>query len=187
MKITVEGNITRDDFVEAFAYFDRKVKKKYKNIEPPFFGFFHMLIIGLIIGIGLNALRHFGIFSFHLDPITAAVVLVLFVFVVLFLIPLYRTIPRNIPLDNGSILGHHKYMVNENGVTEETDAYNWLTHWKGIKSIEETQNQIYIFIDTHSAHFIPKRFFSSDSVLREFTEAIRKNVIEGSNSIKGPA
>jgi hypothetical protein len=183
MEISVEGNITREDFAEAYAYLQQKVGKKFKNIEPPFFGFFHMLVIGLIIGIGLNALRHFGIFSFHLEPITAAVVLVLFVFVILFLIPLYRTVPKNLPLDNGSILGHHKYMVDEKGFTEETKAFNCLTHWKGIKAVEETQNQIYIFIDTHYAHFIPKRFFPSDYVLREFTETLRKNMKEGETLI----
>ena len=179
MEFSVEGIITRDDFAEAYAYLGEKIKEKSKKVEPPFFGFFHMLLVGLVIGLSLSGLRRFGIYSFHLDPITALVVLGLFGFVILFLMGQYRPISKNLPSENGAILGHHKYMINEKGFTEETKAFTSLTHWKGIQSVEETSNQIYIFIDTHCAHFIPKRFFLSESSSREFLKTLNNGIDTG--------
>lgn len=73
-------------------------------------------------------------------------------------------------------MGKHRFEITEDGFKESTEYNEMFTKWEGIKSIEETKKQIFIFLDRHMAHIIPKRYFKNDEEVRELKEFLNSYI-----------
>ena len=176
MELRVEGEINRDDFAEATTYLTQKVRKKFNRGLPKIIGFFPMLAIGVVLGIAFGFLRSKHIIDIRLDYKTVAIIFAIFVPVYLIVKVKQKTLFRSLPSDDGTILGHRLFIIRDEGFTEETPKQTSLTKWEYVKGVEETAGQVLVFNDAHSAYFIPKRFFSSESECKEFVSALRERV-----------
>lgn len=68
--------------------------------------------------------------------------------------------------------------VIEERIDEESSNGNSNVSWKKINSVEETQEYIYIYVTSLSAHVIPKRAFKDSNEQKYFlNELIKKTSI----------
>lgn len=75
---------------------------------------------------------------------------------------------RKMLLHSKGILGEHRIEINSEGLQEKTDVNEGFHHWKGIFSVEENDDYIYVFLTGSEAHIIPKNSFASDEEVKEF-------------------
>ena len=85
---------------------------------------------------------------------------------------LYRLLERNalckFPAEPGSVFGPQKLTADATGVTVETSDTLSHTKWSGINCIERSGGYVLIFIDNHSAHYIPNRAIGGEAEVDKF-------------------
>ena len=164
MEITVD--ITREDFGKFNTYVMRNNKaiKRFNLIIPIF----------LIVVFLLKNLKDITNITFVVMLIIA--VFVIYYVVMFFLNPLMSFAYKFIPLKDGAMLGEHKFRIADEGFWEIKANNETLTKWEGVKSIVENEKYIYIFIDAHMAHVIPKRCFNSEQEYLHFMTLLKQNV-----------
>lgn len=145
----VNTTINRKDFVQynKFCYIKKRLKSTIKFI------FILMIMVSALLNIGHLTLSNF-IFTFFYFSCILIPLMVIFYFVGFYLLRYY-------PSKNGSILGEKTITINDKGLTEKSNESTTQISWKGIQSIEENNQAIYIFIDNVMAFIIPKRDFES--------------------------
>jgi hypothetical protein len=72
------------------------------------------------------------------------------------------------PDNKEGILGEHTVEINDSGIKDITQVSESMYKWNGVKSIEQSKDYIFIFVDSIQAYFIPKRSFSSEKDNVEF-------------------
>lgn len=77
------------------------------------------------------------------------------------------------------ILGEHTITIMPDGLHEQTAVCDSLQRWEGVQHIAENSRYIFLFIDTHMAHVIPKRAFPSDAAWQAFLAQAREYWREG--------
>jgi len=163
-KMEIEVDITRDDFKEFNKYAFRKMDKTF------FIPFFLFLI-------ALTSLFHILTApnkQSAINGIISTIFIILVFGIISRFVALFLT--RYTPLKKGATLGKHKFRISEEGVLESTEFNESLTKWDGIRSVEIKKNYIFVWIDRHMAHIIPKRFFSSDIDCQKFLSALNERV-----------
>jgi Mn2+/Fe2+ NRAMP family transporter len=79
-----------------------------------------------------------------------------------------------LPSGKPGLLGEHTITISPEGIRERT-AVNDSTHsWDGIHAIVDDKQHVYLFIDTHMAHIIPKRAFDSENGAQAFLITARQ-------------
>jgi YcxB-like protein len=78
-----------------------------------------------------------------------------------------------VPSERGEALGEHYLAIAPEGVVGRTKLSNSLTHWGGILDIVENKGYVFIFVDAHQAHIIPKRAFRGKEDAQAFLDAAR--------------
>jgi hypothetical protein len=61
--------------------------------------------------------------------------------------------------DKPGLLGEHTIKLSDEGITESTSVNEGIYNWDGIRSIEQNERYIFIFLNQTMAHIIPKRAF----------------------------
>ena len=79
---------------------------------------------------------------------------------------------KRLPSDKGIILGKHTFVLNDEGIKEETEQSSLTLKWSGVQEVEETADMIFVYIDNVTAHFIPKHFFPNEKEANDFKMAI---------------
>ncbi|OYU96584.1 MAG: hypothetical protein CFE21_09380 [Bacteroidetes bacterium B1(2017)] len=168
MEINID--LTREDFADFNKY--HYLKKGYKK------RFYMILAVALGLTLILKKDKEFEPSSFIVTFLLTG-----FTFGILNYVGMLLTIKYavKLPLSNGSILGKRKFSVTEEGLIEESDTNKNLQKWKGIQSIETSQNSIFIFVDTLAAYVIPKRFFKDQTEQENFIKLIEENIKNAKN------
>lgn len=96
--------------------------------------------------------------------------------IIYFLIVSARQIRDYMPLENGVVLGSHRYEVGERGIAEQAKNYSSFTEWGAVKSVTVNQDHIYLFLDTSIAHIIPKRSFADQIEENEFVRFANRKI-----------
>lgn len=76
-----------------------------------------------------------------------------------------------LPSGKPGLLGEHTVTIGVEGVRERTAVNEGVHSWNGIHRIVDDKEHIYLFIDTHMAHIIPKGAFATESEARAFVDA----------------
>jgi len=158
----VEAEMTRKDFKE-FNQYVIKHKKIYKRAKL----LYSALLVLLVILLNTNKIT-------DISYMAGQVVLVLLIYfvVILLLKPISGLFIKYTPAKGGSVLGKHKFRISDEGLWSSIESGESLLKWKGIQSIETTKKYIFVFVDTHMAHVIPKRCFKSEEESKQFLDIL---------------
>ncbi len=157
--------MTRNDFADFNKYWflKRGLKKR--------------IYLVIIVAFGLPFVVNLGR-PFEIVTYLMTVVLTGLLFGLIYLggmmIAVNRT--KNLPSDNGSVLGKKKFMITDEGLIEESENNRNLQKWKGIKGVETNDNSVFIVVDNIAAYIIPKRFFRDSEEQRNFINAIEEKM-----------
>lgn len=77
---------------------------------------------------------------------------------------------------NENLFNTRSVTLTESGITEASSIGQSKINWDKIVSLEETDDYIYIYISSVSAHIIPKRVFENITEQRFFIEEISKQI-----------
>ena len=164
----IEIEITREDYkgFNEYIYKNKKIFGRFRFAVPGF-------LILLIIVLNINRIN-------DILYLVTQIVFILLVYFVLVLVSkqLRLRLIKKIPSEQGGILGKHTFRISDEGIWESTEHNNNLTKWSGILSVETTNKFIFIFVDTHMAHIIPKRYFNSEDDSNYFINFVI-NIITG--------
>ena len=164
MEITVD--ITRGDFGKFNTYVMRN-NKAIKRFN---------LIIPIVITFVVLLKNRVDITNVTFVVMVIIVAFAIYYILMFFLNPLISFAYKFIPLKDGAMLGEHKFRIADEGFWEIKANNETLTKWEGVKSIVENEKYIYIFIDAHMAHVIPKRCFNSEQDYLHFMTLLRQKV-----------
>lgn len=76
--------------------------------------------------------------------------------------------------NNENILIQRKIRLSEQGILETSPIGETNISWSQVDKVEETDEYIYIYISSISAHIIPKRVFSDEDEKQMFMRVISK-------------
>jgi hypothetical protein len=79
-----------------------------------------------------------------------------------------------LPSGKPGLLGEHTITIGPEGIRERTVVNDGTHTWDGIHTIVADKHHIYLFIDTHMAHIIPKRAFASENEAQAFLNTSRQ-------------
>jgi hypothetical protein len=80
------------------------------------------------------------------------------------------------PDKNGEILGEKTYILSDDGFKQISEHGESFIKWIGIKSLEENENYLYVFVDKIAAYVIPKRYLSDSPETREFIKVLKEKI-----------
>ncbi|NOZ47469.1 MAG: YcxB family protein [Chlorobi bacterium] len=163
MEINIK--LTRKDYINfnKYYYLKKAIKKR--------------IIVVIIMAFGLPLIMNIGS-SFYLFNYLYNVLLAGIIFGVIYLLLGYLLMNRTgkLPSDNGSILGERRFIITDEGLIEESNTHRSIQDWKGVKSIEENHNYLFIFVDNIAAYILPKRYFRTKEKYTEFVNEINKKM-----------
>ena len=164
MEITVQLN--RDDYKEFTRYVleNKKISRRFSLASYIFF-------ICFVILVNYKKISDFKYMFGQLLFIVILLTVFLFIF---FRINVFFS--KYIPNKEGLSLQKKKIIIGDEALMVETDLSKTSMQWNGIQSIEENNNYIYIFIDRHMAHVIPKRFFKTSDECGEFVKSLKVKI-----------
>lgn len=163
MEINID--LTRDDYADFNKYFYLKKGLK-KRI-------YIVIIVAFGLPLVINGGRPFDFMTYIINVIIVGLVFG-FIYIGGMTLAMKRT--KEMPSENGSILGKKMFIVTDEGLIEESASNKNLQKWKGIKSIEANDNSVFIFVDNIAAYIIPKRFFRDEVEQNNFIKTINEKI-----------
>lgn len=76
--------------------------------------------------------------------------------------------------NNENILIRRSISISKEGLLEKSSIGESKVKWNQVDKVEETEEYIYIYISSISAHIIPKRVFRDENESRLFIKEIEK-------------
>ena len=161
----IKTYITRDDFLEFNKFVLMKNRLKRGFVIASIFILFWLIILN---------------YNQSFNPMTILIELIIFylgwgIFIFLVYKVSFQRI-KKMPDQNGSILGHKTYILQDDGFKEITESSETLTKWNGIKNITETKNYTYVFVDKISAYIIPKRTVDENNEVERFITTLKSKI-----------
>ena len=161
MEINIE--LTRKDYADFNQYWFLKTKLRSR--------IYIIISFALVFALVLNVGEDFSLTQFLIDTIIFGLPFAAIYFI-LILIGLRAT--GKMPSEKGSVLGKKKFIIEEEGLVEETEFNRNVQKWNGIMEIDENKNAILIFVDNMAAYIIPKRFFKNEDEKVNFLAALKE-------------
>lgn len=96
------------------------------------------------------------------------------VFVLLTFLQLRNT--KNIPKDDGSILGKRTLQFDDNEINCKAADSTTILKWKHVKSIDNGKSAFYLYLDTNMAILVPKRYFETDMAQKQFVDFVTTKI-----------
>lgn len=92
------------------------------------------------------------------------------VFIVIYACLVYYRLEgtRNVPVENGSILGKREFLFNDEGITCKAGTNTSHSTWATVKKFYAGKTAFYIYVDTNMAYIIPRRDFTGPEQQSEF-------------------
>jgi hypothetical protein len=83
---------------------------------------------------------------------------------------------KNIPKDDGTILGEKEMEFNEEGISYRMANAEGSQRWQSIKSLEESSKAFYLYMDTVMAIAVPKRVFKDKIEEAAFRDMVKQKI-----------
>jgi hypothetical protein len=160
MNIKLSYEIGRQDYVDFNKYHYKKTKLKKTFITGG--------LVLVILQLGLS-LQKFDL---------AATLISSTVFIILYFFLISRSLnkTKNIPKDDGSILGKKELEFSDAGISHLDKNSSGIINWAAVKSLQSSSKAIYLYTDTNMAIVIPKRTFSSATEIIELENYIKEKL-----------
>ena len=160
--------ITHDDF-KAF----QKAAAQNSGIESGSKSFFKNMAIWFVIGlVGVILVNLFKLKLIEFHYPTATITFIAFLALLLFITK--RNIMKMQPFPNGSIIGDHEYILTDKEINDHKGYHKSSSTYDSILNINETANNLFLFIDKTSAYIINKKNISSESSIDEIINHIKE-------------
>ena len=158
MKLLIE--ITREDYSEfnKFHFIQTKLKKT--------------IIFGLLTVIILQLFLNRDRFDLTATIISTFIAAIFYAFVIIR--SLNKT--KNIPDNNGAILGEKEIEFTESNISYKTKNSQGTSEWASIKNLKESPKAFYLYMDTNLAMLVPKKVFKDSSEMGEFKELVKRKI-----------
>lgn len=151
--------ITYDTTKEDYWNFNKYVMFKNPKMRISIFSSIFLFILIVFIGI--------FIYTDSLIYSIVTTILATLIFVIITQKSTKRRIINLVENEDG-ILGEHTIEINKDELKEYTKNNSSSWNWNGIKSIEDNEDYIFIFINNLLGHVIPKRGFNSQEECKKF-------------------
>lgn len=172
----LEFSISENDFLKFYRYTLKSAKSRSEKNEKSNFAvlFLSSIAVGIVLSVVLNRFNmSFQIFS---PPVIVSVVVIVFIFLVFLFLSLKKMQRNTMPRKDGVIMGDQSLELNDKGVSLEKGGYSSFVKWEKVISLEESESNYYIFIDTIAAYIVPKRVFDSENVQGEFCSFVKNQM-----------
>ena len=83
---------------------------------------------------------------------------------------------KNIPDNDGTILGQKEMEFGDDKITYTTKNSQGTCEWASVKYLKESPKAFYLYMDANMAMLVPKRTFGTEDELEEFRNIINKKV-----------
>jgi hypothetical protein len=83
---------------------------------------------------------------------------------------------KNIPNNDGTILGEKNFEFTEDKIIYKTVNSEGSSSWSSIMKFEESSKAFYLYMDTNMAMPIPKRFFKDKTEEDAFRTLVRQKI-----------
>ena len=118
--------------------------------------------------------RHLEIFDYIISAIAGG--FVLFIYPSIYRFDYIRRLKKLYSEgDNKAILGKHKYVVSQDGLTATTPAGESKINWSSINKIMENEKYIFLYIGAASAITVPRSSFSDSKSEKDFLDIVKTN------------
>lgn len=157
--------ITRDDFANFHKYyfFKKGIKRRI----------YFVVLLSLLLPLYVGRDQPFHLFVYLITAIFCAIIYSLVFIVLMYFLTLWV---KRQPSKNGSILGHKRFLLTDDGIREESESNTTEYKWNGIKSVESNEKYIFIFVDKMAGYIIPKRYFENEAEQITFIALIQSKI-----------
>ena len=159
--MSVETNITTQDFRAFVAFVARQGNPVWRSLEPILFGLGCAAVLNLI-----GTLCHV---EYHGQ--TMLITLIASIVTVLLFVG-FRS-RRLFPVQGGLVLGEKRITLSPEGLHQSSKAHESLFRWSLVRGIGETQRHIFIMLDRNAGVIIPRSSFSTPQECKDFLAEVR--------------
>lgn len=158
MKLTID--ISRQDYADFNKFHFLKTKLKRTIITG--------ILTVLVLQIFLNSAQ------FNL----AATVISSIVCALIYLFAINRALnkTKNIPDQDGAILGKKELEFSEDKIIWKTANAEGSSAWSTVKKLEEDSHAFYLYMDSNMAMLVPKRYFNDPSEVDTFKTLVSQKI-----------
>lgn len=184
MELQVSGRIEREDYAEVMAYLNirllRASQKQNRKLGEilKFLGFivlFAVLTVALLFLVA-SMVQGFCLAAWRPDIISIVLALATLFFVMHYQRRgIFRFMARELK-DGGYVLQQHTFVITDEALLLETPKSYSRIDWPCIIAVETTKTMIYIFLEQTLAHYIPLRFFASESDKDAFVAVLQERI-----------
>jgi hypothetical protein len=160
--IAVEFTATRDDMAAFQAFVTAGIRKAVRT--PAYYSALAVLIA--VVGVFLS-----GAVDFVLHVPTVLVVLILFAVFWVIIAGMYRRAAT--PLENGSLVGPRRIILDEDGIRQVAALHEGRTNWRGVLAVHETPSHVFVMTDRLSGYIVPRRAFADPGQYTAFVDFAR--------------
>ncbi|MFI5218853.1 MAG: YcxB family protein [Bacteroidia bacterium] len=153
-------DITRQDYSDFNKFHFRQTKMK------------RTIIIGMLTVIIVQLFLNREQFDLIATIISTIVCIVVYVFMI------NRSLnkTKNIPDNNGTILGEKEIDFTDDKIIYKTRDSQGSSNWNTIKNLKESPKAFYLYMDTNMAMLIPKRVFKDTNETEEFRKLVNRKI-----------
>jgi hypothetical protein len=161
--ITVEFDATSDDMAAFQGFVTSGIRRAVRT--PAYYSALAALIA--VVAVFLS-----GAVDFVLHVPTVLVVLVLFALFWLIIARMYRRAAT--PLDQGSLVGRRRIVLDDDGVKQVAALHEGRTNWRGVLGVHETPAHVFLMTDRLAGYIVPRRAFADPAQYTAFVDFARK-------------
>lgn len=161
--MTIDTDITRADWAALVGFVTRNASKGWSaRLET----WLIALAVGGVIGVTFSLA---GI-EIHVPSMAAG-----FLGGLVMLIVLSRLRMRRIaPATDGFILGPRKVSLDDDGLRETSQRHESVFRWQAVRSVELTDQHVFLLVDANGALIVPRRAFPSEVECNQFVDEARR-------------
>lgn len=147
----IDIQLTKEDWMKFNKFVQKRTLKNLKGVAGGLFG---NLVIWLVLTV-IFVILFLTVKVWHW-PTAIFITTIFMVMMSLFLWNLYRMQSSLMPSEQGTFIGKHHFVFNENGIYSEGKGYKGYHSWDVIKSIESNSGLIILFLDTAYGYLFPE-------------------------------
>ncbi len=147
----IDIQLTKEDWIKFNKFVQKRSLKNLKGFAGSFFG---NMVIWLLL-IAIFVILFLTVKTWHW-PTAIFVATVFIVMIGLSLWNIYRMQSSLMPSENGSFIGKHHFVFDDNGIHSQGKGYKGYHSWEVVKSIERQSGIIIFFLDTAFGYVFPE-------------------------------
>ena len=162
----IDIQLRKEDWLKFNQFVQKRTLKKLKGFVDGFFG--NLVIWSVLIMIFVILFSTVKVWHW---PTAISVATVFTIIIGLFFWNIYRLQSSLMPSEQGSFIGKHHFVFDENGIHSEGKGYTGFHSWDVVQSIEYHSGVLILFLDTTFGYIFPEDQLDNPA---EFLERINQ-------------